>query len=160
MDFSLPEYLPHGLLQGDDLTFFYYDIGQDTLQGWPDVYEWNKAVLKFKGAIDIKECDTTDIPDDFQDNVIRFTVSDNPQSDNGNIASAFFRHLRNAFAHYRIVQLNGWYEITDYNGGGEITMRARIKVDLLQQFCFCFFDQRETIINSFDSSPINPLNYE
>ncbi len=155
MDFTLQTNSTHGSLSGDDLTFFYYDIGQDYLQGWPKCYDWNIVVLKYKDIIDVQECDKKDIPADFNDNVIRFSVSNSIQSDNGNVACAFFRHLRNAFSHYRIVRRNEWYDITDCNDNGEITMRGRVKVDLLKEFCFCFFDKREEIINTLDNSSID-----
>lgn len=155
MDFTLRTNFTHGSLGGDDLTFFYYDIGQDHLQSWPKCYDWNAVVLKYKKSIDIQECDKKDIPDEFKDNVIRFYVSKSIQSDNGNIACAFFRHLRNAFSHYRIIRRKDYYDITDCNDKGEITMRGRVKADLLKEFCFCFFDQREEILKSIDNSLIN-----
>ena len=146
MDFTFPQHYPHGILNGDDLKFFYYDIGDDNLQGWPDVYDWNSVISKFSGIVDIATCDNASIPTDFKDNFIRFSVDQ--QRDNGSISSAFFRHLKNAFSHYRIVRMGDWYEITDKNLKDELTFRGRIKADLLKEFCFHFFDQREKIIAS------------
>ena len=149
MDFTFPQHYPHGILNGDDLKFFYYDIGEDNLQGWPDVYDWNKVISKFHEIIDIDVCDNSNIPPEFKDNYIRFSIDQ--QKDNGSIASAFFRHLRNAFSHYRIIRVGKWYEITDINGN-KYSMRGKIEADLLKEFCFNLFDQREALINPRNNS--------
>ncbi len=151
MDFTLQTNFTHGRLGGDDLTFFYYDIGEDHLQGWPSSYDWESVVLKYKGVLNIKDCNKDDIPNEFIENNIHFTVSNSSQVDNGNVASAFFRHLRNAFSHYRIVSRKDWYEFTDFNNKGHITMRGCVKAALLKEFCYHFFDQRESLINSTDT---------
>lgn len=149
MDFTFPQHNHHGILNGDDLKFFYYDIGEDNLQGWPDVYDWNSVIIKFFGIIDIDTCDNANIPSYFKDNFIRFSIDQ--QKDNSSVASAFFRHLKNAFSHYRIVRMGDWHEITDKNLKGDLTFRGKVKADLLKEFCFLFFAQREKIINSQDN---------
>ena len=145
MDFTFPQHYHHGILNGDDLRFFYYDIGTDDLQGWPDGYDWNLVISKFSGIIDIASCDNNQIPSSFKDNFIRFSIDQ--QKDNGSITSAFFRHLRNAFSHYRIIRVGKWYEITDVSGS-KFSMRGKIEADLLKELCFQFFDQREAFIKS------------
>lgn len=96
MDFKIPDHYETGVLNGDDLIFFYYDIGLDNLQGWPLSYDWGTIVNEFKDLADIASCDKTDIPKQLVDNQIRFTVSQEKDSDNGSESCAFFRHLRNA----------------------------------------------------------------
>lgn len=49
MDFKIPNHHETGVLNGEDLTFFYYDIGLDNLQGWPKVYDWDAIVEEFRG---------------------------------------------------------------------------------------------------------------
>ncbi len=44
---------------------------------------------------------------------------------------AFFRHIRNAFAHYSIKRQQDYYLIVDVNGSGQKTMTAWIKSSLI-----------------------------
>ena len=53
------------MLLGDDLVFFYYDIGLDNLQEWRKEYDWNSVVAEFAGVLDIESCATDHIPTDF-----------------------------------------------------------------------------------------------
>lgn len=149
VDSTFPLYSSNSILDGKDLHFFYYDINVDILQGWSVVYDWNAVVSKFKDVLDIDFCETESIPKEFRDNYIRFSVSNKTKLDNGIVTAAFFRHLRNAFAHFHIIRKGEWFEIIDCTKKGkEITMRGRIEADLLKKFCFCFFDQREEILSS------------
>ena len=153
MDFTFPEHYPNGILYGDDLSFFYHDIGRDKLQGLPDVYAWNSVVSNYQGIIDIGICNNANIPEEYKDNFMRFSVD--MQKDNGSTVSAFFRHLKNAFSHHRIVRIGEWYEITDKNLNDDLTFRGRIRADLLKELCFKFFEQREEIINSIDNQKLS-----
>ena len=148
MDFTLHTNLSHGRLCGNDLTFFYYDIGEDVLQGWPACYDWDSVVAEFKDLLDIDACKPNEIPKEVVQNQIRFTVSHDKNSDNGSKSAAFFRHLRNAFAHYNIVCTGENYIITD--GVKSTTMRGLVNAELLKSFCFSFFEQRETIMNALN----------
>lgn len=148
MNFAIKEFETTGYLSGDDLIFFYYDIGLDNLQGFPSLYDWDKNIAEFENVLDIKPCELKDMPDKVDKNCIRFTVSENPQCDNNNIAMAFFRHLRNAFSHYSITENKSFFHIID-NNGTNCTMLGIVQRDLLKQFCFRFFDQREDIYTYF-----------
>lgn len=151
MDFKIPNHYENGVLNGDDLIFFYYDIGLDNLQGWPLAYDWDIVIEEFKGQIDVASCDKADIPDDLQDNQIRFTVSADKSSDNDSKSSAFFRHLRNAFSHYKVSRQGDWFYLTDHSGK-EKSMHGKINVELLKKFCFRFFDIREKIMNDMENA--------
>ena len=135
MDFKFPDHYELGVLNGDDLIFFYYDIGLDNLQGWPAAYDWDKVLEEFKDRVDITACAKSDIPAQLEDNKIRFTVS---SQDSGSEASAFFRHLRNAFSHYRITRQGDWF--------------FKISSSLLKEFCSRFFDAREKILNDAENA--------
>jgi len=150
MDFKFPEHCQTGVLTGDDLTFFYYDIGLDHLQGWPGVYEWDAVVEEFRGLLDIETCTAAQIGTDFVQNKIRFTVSHRKDSDNGSKSAAFFRHLRNAFAHYHVVREGENFVLTD--GNKNTTMRGLVNADLLKKFCFRFMDIREKILNDIENA--------
>jgi len=154
MDFSLSKRNTKGVLNGDDLRFFYYDIGLDNLQSWPLMYDWDSVISEFSGIIDIEACSADEIPSEFVLNTIRFTVSDDKKFDNGSKSATFFRHLRNAFAHYNIVREGENYILKD--GESKTTMRGFINAELLEQFCFRFFDMRDKIMSDEDSS--NELN--
>lgn len=149
MDFYFPEHSTRGVLNGDDLTFFYYDIGLDHIQSSPLIYDWDSVATEFKGILDIEASDKNQIPDFFEINKIRFNVSKRADSDNGSISAAFFRHLRNAFAHYRIVREGENYVITD--GEPIISMRGLVNAELLKKFCFRLFEMRERIISEYES---------
>lgn len=149
--FALPEHFTTGVLNGDDLRFFYYDIGVDNLQRWPCVYDWDSVVEKFKGVLDIDVCTSAKIPKDFKLNNIRFTISNQQYLDNGSKSAAFFRHLRNAFAHYQIVREGRNFILFDCDD--YVAMRGFVNAELLKKFCFSFFDIREKIIS--DNENIN-----
>ncbi|MDE5789954.1 MAG: hypothetical protein K2H96_01825 [Muribaculaceae bacterium] len=149
MDFKIPDHYETGVLNADDLTFFYYDIGLDNLQGWPACYNWEAIVEEFKGLLDIDTCTPSQIRSDFVQNKIRFTVSHRKDSDNGSKSAAFFRHLRNAFSHYHIVRERDNYVLTD--GTHITTMRGLVNAELLKKFCFRFFDKREKILNEINN---------
>lgn len=151
MDFKIPGHHDTGVLNGDDLIFFYYDIGLDNLQGWPLSYDWEPVVNEYKDLVDIASCDKSDIPEQLMDNQIRFTVSTEKDSDNGSTTCAFFRHLRNAFAHYRVTRNGEWYILSDYSGKDK-SMYGKIKASLLKEFCFRFFDLREKNINDMENA--------
>ena len=150
MDFTIPDHHETGVLNGSDLSFFYYDIGLDNLQGWPLIYDWDTVVEEFKEELDIDTCTSTRISTEFVQNRIRFTVSNHKNSDNGSKAAAFFRHLRNAFAHYHVVREGENYVLTD--GTNNTTMRGLVNAELLKKFCFRFFDVREKILNNVENT--------
>lgn len=147
----MPGHYESGVLNGDDLSFFYYDIGLDNLQGWPLAYDWEAVVNEYKDLVDIASCDKSDIPEQLTDNQIRFTVSPKKDLDNGSITCAFFRHLRKAFAHYRVIRNGEWYILSDYSGEDK-SMYGKIKASLLKEFCFRFFDLREKILNDMGNA--------
>ena len=150
MDFRIPDHYETGALNGDDLTFFYYDIGLDNLQGWPNVYDWDAVVEEFRGLLDIDSCTAAKIGPEFVPNKIRFTVSNRKDSDNGSKSAAFFRHLRNGFAHYHIVREGENYVLSD--GKNNKTMRGLVNVELLKKFCIRFFAIREKIFNDIQDA--------
>ena len=145
MDFSIPEHNTVGVLNGDDLAFFYYDIGLDNLQGCPEEYDWDAVMADFSGVLDIDSCPSNQIEDDFVLNKIRFTVSNQKNSDNGSKSAAFFRHLRNAFAHYHIVREGENFILID--GKARTTMRGFVNAELLKKFCFRFLDIRAELMD-------------
>lgn len=152
MDFSIPEHSKTSLLNGEDLQFFYYDICQDHMQGWPSVYDWDSVVTEFTDSLNIGACDATQIPNEYIPNTIRFNVSHDPKIDNASKSAAFFRHLRNAFAHYHVVREGANYVLTDIGNNGTITMRGLVDAEVLKQFCFRFFSMRDKIMDDYEDS--------
>lgn len=150
MDFTFPIHYTTGILNGEDLIFFYYDIGLDNLQGWPSAYDWDAVVEEFKGELDIDICASTQISTEFVQNRIQFTVPNLKNSGSSSKSAAFFRHLRNAFAHYHVVREGENYVFTD--GKKNATMRGLVNAELLKKFCFRFFDSREKILNDIENT--------
>lgn len=129
-----------GRLDPLDLKFFYYDIGLYNFEEMPLLNDWAKIHSSFQDKIKaIPLYSNEEIEKDFIDNQIKFRVAHD--YDKGNEVIAFFRHLRNAFSHYSIVKVGEWLLITDKNSAGVLTMRGKIDIKLLKDFCFAFFDQ-------------------
>ena len=147
MDFSIPEHFTTGVLNGDDLIFFYYDICLNNLQDLPEECDWDSIVEEFKGLLDIDTCNPGQVDENFVLNRIRFTVSNQKNSDNGSKPAAFFRHLRNAFAHYHVVREGENYVIVDKTEK-HITMQGLINAELLKAFCFRCFELREQLMKT------------
>lgn len=140
-DFSFPKHLTNGILNPDDLNFFYYDIGKENIGDTPFLYEWDAVVNEFSDVLDIDSCSKEQIDKEFVQNKIRFTISAKEKKSK---TAAFFRHLRNAFAHYRIVRDGENYCLIDKDPqDAQITMRGLVKAEILKNFCFRFFEQRD-----------------
>ena len=154
MDFKFQEHFTSGSLNESDLAFFYYDIGLDHMQGLPVVYDWDKVVEEFKEQLNIDSCTDKEISDELVQNQIRFTVANQKNLDNNSKSAAFFRHLRNAFAHYHIVREGENYILTDRDRDKtkKLTMRGMVNAELLKNFCFKFFDVREKILNDMEDA--------
>ncbi len=132
-----------GLLSNKDLHFFYYDIASDELTGASVVYDWSEEVQSFiekKGLI-IEVKDGT-LPPEFEEGTIFYKLKSPDESK----AMAFFRHLRNAFAHYQVNRYNNDYYMKDVNTHLQRpvnTMIGRINCDDLQELCHLFLKQGE-----------------
>lgn len=154
MDFSFPEHCTTGVLNADDLKFFYYDIGLDNLQKWPDVYDWDSVISEFHELnVEVHESFIKENDKELILNKIKFYVykPKNSPKKGESTAAAFFRHLRNAFAHYHIAREGENLVIFDKRGK-RTTMIGLVNAELLKQFCFRFFDMRENIINNLEGS--------
>lgn len=140
------------ILSAEEVHFFYYDIMRNQEDGIQCVYDWNNDIqdyLDSKGIVmEVREIN--DFPEIMEKNRLYFTVD---KSDKNNKAVAFFRHLRNSFAHFRIVREDEYLNITDGSWKGEEgnkhferTMIGQIKYEDLKELCFLFFKQRDKFI--------------
>ena len=125
-----------GILAPNDLSFFYYDVAQ-----WSEaeLYEFeNDAFINVAREIGIalipietktfRQCDLCD-------NKLHFTFKRRTGKQDMTLSyqSAFFRHLRNSFAHYRITNLGDYFIIEDkigdrYTCKGKILRNKLIKL--------------------------------
>lgn len=149
MDFSLKTntIAPYEHLKGDDLILFYYDISTDVALQNPIMYDWNETMKSFSKEIDIAFCSKDEMPDFVVENQVRLTKC---SFDQGSNAMAFFRHLRNAFAHYQVRREGEWFIIKDWNPNDKkqkYTFIGKIKTETFRNICFSFFEQREKIFN-------------
>lgn len=137
-----------GILSAEDLGFFYYDIGIDVLTGYPSVYVKDNRINDFmdKRNLTIEAVERDAIPNVFEANKIFFVKGENDSSNE----DAFFRHLRNAFAHYHITRKNDFFYMKDYfsNHNRQVSMIGMIKCVDLKKLCFMYFDQREQLESS------------
>ena len=139
--FNIPS---KGILLPDELYFFYYDVMRDTEAGIQAIYEWNDEIKKFLNEKGIKaeNIEKGSLPQSVDKDKIYFSVSENET-----MPLAFFRHLRNAFAHHRIVRCCGYLHIEDVQGK-DLTMKGLVKFQDLKELCFLFFDQRTKFENT------------
>lgn len=150
-----------GLLSKEDLHFFYYDISVCVLTGVSAIFNWDVEVDEYisSKSIIVDNVDLVNVPTCYIENTVLFYVEDRKESK----AMSFFRHLRNAFSHYRISRYNDEYFIKDMyedksNSGEDIhrinTMVGRIKCEDLHQLCYLFMKQKERLeqesITTFD----------
>jgi len=138
--FDLSEHFTIGVLNPEDLTFFYYDIGKGHLENTP-FNDWDTVVNEFSGVLDIDTCTKDQVDEDFIQDKIRFTASMQGNEEEPK-AVALFRHLRNAFAHYHIVREGENYCLIDKRGE-QVNMRGLVKAEILKDFCFRLLDQGE-----------------
>lgn len=135
----------NGVLAPEDLHFFYYDVGLDSLTGIPSIYEDNEDVLSFIDSkkLEIKVVEQSILPTSFQDGHIYFIQEKCDKSK----YDAFFRHLRNAFSHYHIAHQGDFFLMNDYHDKAcnEMTMIGKIKCEDLMNLCFLLFGQREKV---------------
>ena len=151
MDYTMPEY-KKSILSAEEVHFFYYDIMRNQEDSIQYVYDWNNDIQEYldsKGIVmEVREIN--DFPRILEKNRLYFTVDKN---DKNNKAVAFFRHLRNAFAHFRIVREGEYLNITDGSWKGkekdkylEETMTGLIKYEDLKGLCFLFSKQGDKYI--------------
>jgi hypothetical protein len=113
-DFTIGSPGSRGLLNPDDLNFFYYDVALNSLDGWVSCCDWNNDIEDFINGnnlrIDFSGVD--DIPESVNCGTILFTID---PIDNNSKVAAFLRHLRNSFSHFRINRDRDNYIMTDYS---------------------------------------------
>ena len=144
MDFTLTcKKPPHEKLLPEDLKFFYYDIAYETQLGEPRFYDWKKVLSEFSGLIEVECCDQSKISNQLTDNKIQYTIS----NDDSGEAEAFFRHLRNSFAHFSIFRDGEFFIIQDSNGK-KLTMNGKINAELLVQFCYRLKDLHSEFLDN------------
>lgn len=145
-----------GQLNPKDLHFFYYDVAAESLTNSPVLYEWNEKIEDFLSSNNmvIGDCEESLLQSKFFEcNKMFFKIGNDETK-----PEAFFRHLRNAFAHFNVNHDGDFYYIKDYKPNSTtVTMIGKLKAQDLQQLCFLFFDQRENIIERLDP---NKSKYE
>lgn len=118
---------------------------------WPSVYDWDKIVNEYEGRLNILDCSIDSIGQDINNNTILFSLSNSGRECK---AEAFFRHLRNAFAHHRIVRERDNYFITDMLSNGKFSMYGIVNAELLKNFCFSLFEEKDRAIGIYNSEII------
>ena len=115
------------------------------------MYEWDDTIKSFLEAnkLTIEDCDN--INNNVDKNTILFTINKDKNGNDKEIKpQAFFRHLRNAFAHYNIKRDKDLFYIRDIHNE-KTTMLGVVNCEMLKQFCFLFLDQREAMFQSLDN---------
>ena len=143
LKFSCLEDSYSGELDPNDVILFYYDIGVDCeMKTYP--YIWDDEMEEFiqKNKLVIEVCQNGLLPQSVSVNEIYFTECfDKENNIKEDKAMAFLRHLRNAFAHYRIGASGNYYCLKDeYNK--RITMIGKIDKRLFQGLIEIYFKQK------------------
>ena len=127
-----------GFLSPESVSFFYYIVAKGELEGETAVYEWNEEIKLYLSnqGLCVKPCAVEKLPSEFEDCKILFE-----KVENENEAEAFIRHLRNAFAHYRIGEYGDYYKMEDFNKQKQRTMIGKIKIEHLKQLCYLLLKQ-------------------
>ena len=138
--FNIPT---NGILSSDELHFFYYDVMRNTEAGIQTIYEWNGEINTFlnEKGIKVENMEKGSLPQSVDKDKIYFSVLENET-----MPLAFFRHLRNAFAHHRIVRCCEYLHLEDVQGKN-LTMKGLVKFQDLKELCFLFFNQRTKFEN-------------
>lgn len=147
MNYSFSAIMPTstGLLSPDDLHLFYYDIAIDSLTGSSIMYEWNEDIDSFieQRHLTIEECKEK-FPTEFESDKMYFSIDETNLDESK--AMAFFRHLRNAFAHYHINRYGDYFYMKDIHKTTKkqkLSMIGKIKSEDLKDLCFLFIKQGE-----------------
>lgn len=139
MDFDYTfKILPRGILSPNEVHFFYYDVMRDMGDNTQAIYEWNDEIEKFLNGkgIKVEVMEKGTIPQTVEKDVMFFSTAQDESK-----PKAFFRHLRNAFAHHQIVHCGEDIQCEDIQGN-VFTMKGLVKFQDLKELCFLFFDQR------------------
>lgn len=148
MDYTIPKY-EKSILPVEKVHFFYYDVMRNLEDNLIFLYDWNQDIQAYLDnkniVIEPKEIDA--LPTTTEKDKLYFTIR---KEDKKNKAVAFFNHLRNAFAHLRIVPEDEYLNMTDGSWKGspqnryfKRTMIGQIKYEDLKELCFLFFKQRD-----------------
>lgn len=130
-----------GELSPNEVSQFYYDIGVESeLNNYPYIWDDDMKDYCVNNNLVIEECKEGSLPQSVNENEIYFTECDykNVKQDK---AIAFLRHLRNAFAHYRIVPSNSYYCMRDEHDK-KTTMIGKIDKELFQGLIQLYFKQK------------------
>ncbi len=142
LDFSIDQ-TSSGILNPEDLRFFYYDVGLETMTNAPVLYCWDEKIQSYVDSMQmevkcIEETERHTLDNKFEKDKMFFLKKENETKE-----ESFFRHLRNAFAHYRINRNGDYIFCKDIDPkDNSITMVGYIKGDSLKELCFRFIDQR------------------
>lgn len=133
----------NGILRPDDLHFFYYDIGLNDLERTPIIYTLDDKIRTFLDSKGItldpqRNSRNTILPRYIEKDKMSFLYNTNETAE-----EAFFRHLRNAFAHYRISRNGDYFEMMDINprNAEKVTMIGNVNCENLKEIYFLFKDQ-------------------
>lgn len=143
MELKIPP-LENGVLDPDDVKFFYYSVGIENNDSLMAVVNWSdvEAFAKEKG-INVSELQCED--DNIANGEIKLTTLSAKRE---NFSESLIRHLRNAFSHYRIVRIGDNYRIRDYNGQ-TLSMIGNVNAEALKEVVLHIIDTKEKFRNKF-----------
>lgn len=150
--FKIPEYT-QGKLLADDIKFFYEDIAYPLLDRLSNTISWNKdtEVWAQNNSVTIDTIDKMPKNYNWESNTIYIKIDKKDRKDK---AQSLMRHLRNSFAHFRVIREQDSYKFKDQslknNNATNLTMIGCIKVSLLRELILKFIIQMEGIREKFE----------
>lgn len=145
-----------GLLNGEDLEFFYYCVANQSDNALIGCINWDELVLPIVDALGVRiefiSKDNSNAKsmllcnDDVfcHQNTLFLSVSDNNEPK----TVTLFRHLRNAFSHYRITHFGDLYILSDINRNEELSMKGSIEINKLREIICEIILKTENLENS------------
>ena len=127
-----------GILLPEEVRLFYYDIGFDSEVNHSVSYCWDYDMDAFclRNNLLIDECKKGFLPQTVSENKVFLSLCEKEDK-----AMAFLRHLRNAFAHYRICSTGNYYCMKDVDKG-KTTMIGKIDKNLFHELIGFYFKQK------------------
>ncbi len=126
-----------GILSPEEVLLFYYDIGFDS-EMKNSIYCWDNEMDSFCSInnLSIDECQKGLLPQVVSENKIILSLYENEDK-----AMALLRHLRNAFAHYRISSSSNYYCLKDVDKGNT-TMIGKIDKRIFHHLIELYYKQK------------------
>ena len=163
LDFRCPStMLVAPVLRGEMIEYFYRNIAFESVKRGSIILVDDKDFFCFANrcSLNIKKCKDIEIPNEVPDNTIIFSIVKKKRGRHKtkeSMAVAFFRHLRNAFAHFLVYEDGNYLIMCDEKKKGRTCLNkkcmvGRIEYSTLKEFCDNLLFKAGCIKDEIDNS--------